>query len=110
MNMNGHDLWKKIIAKHGVDRCPAVDGQALWACGELGELAQAIQKAEFAGRDPGSDPAVRKEYADAGLSLYGLGVKLGLDLIEEMQAVVDGETRTFQTTVHPRQETLPWPK
>jgi hypothetical protein len=91
----GQDLWRKIIAKHGVDRCPTVEGQALWACGEMGELAQEIVKSRFAGRNPGEDPKVVKEFADAGLSLHGLGVKLGLDLDEEMGRVVDQETRRF---------------
>lgn len=97
--VNGHGLWEAIVAKHGVDRCPTVEGQALWACGELGELGQAIQKALFAGHDPqnlGLVPAVRKELADAGLALYGVAVKLGLDLNAEMMRVVDEETRDFR--------------
>ncbi len=94
----GHQLWSEIIAKHGRDRCPTAAGQALWACGEMGELGQAIAKAVDAGYDParlGEVAAVRKEFGDAGLALYGLEGKLGLNLVNEMANVVNEETRTF---------------
>lgn len=86
--MNGHELAREIIAKHGTDRYPAVEQQALKALEELGELAGAVLKGRPAGE-------VAKEYGDVGLALFELGSKLGLDLGECMAAVVAGETRTF---------------
>ena len=87
--MSGHDLARELIAKHGTDRYPTVDAQALKALEELGELAGAILKGH-------SREAVAKEYADAGLALYALGDKLGIDLDQAMSEVVQGETRTFE--------------
>jgi NTP pyrophosphatase (non-canonical NTP hydrolase) len=98
--MNGHELARQIIVRHGVDRYPEPHLQALKVLEELGELAGEILKAtDWNGpyRLP-ADAArakIRKEYGDAGLALYALGNKLGLDLGECMTAVVDGETRTF---------------
>jgi NTP pyrophosphatase (non-canonical NTP hydrolase) len=91
----GHKLARELIAKHGTDRYPTVYAQLLKCLEELGELAGAIVKESY--REPAelARAAIRKEYADAGLALYALGDKLGLDLITEMAAVVDGETRTF---------------
>lgn len=86
--MSGHDLATEIIAKHGVDRYPTAELQALKVIGELGELAEAILKSHPA-------DAVAKEYGDVGLALYALGGKLGLDLDECMRHVVATETRTF---------------
>lgn len=98
MPMDGAALWRAIVLRHGADRCPGVLGQAAWTAGEVGELLQAIQKALFAGCDParlsGID-AVRKELGDAGLALYGVASKLGVDLLGEMAVVVHRETRTF---------------
>jgi NTP pyrophosphatase (non-canonical NTP hydrolase) len=89
----GHVLARQLIAKHGADRYPNAHAQLLKCLEELGELAGAILKRPARGTQ--GDAAIRKEYADAGLALYALGTKLGLDLITEMAAVVDGETRTF---------------
>lgn len=102
--MNGHDLAREIVIKHGVDRYPTPHLQALKVLEELGELAGEILK----GTDwnnvcpDGSycvaDEAlakIRKEYGDVGLTLHALGSRLGLDLGECMAAVVAGETRTF---------------
>ncbi len=87
--MSGHELVREIIAKHGVDRYPAAPLAVLKVMEELGELVAEILKA-------GADPErIRKEYADTGLALYGLGNVLGLNLETEMRAVVDGETRRF---------------
>lgn len=88
---DGHELGRAIIAKHGIDRTPTIDTQALKLVEELGELVGAIlKKRGFA--------AVRKEYGDVGLCLHNLGNKLGLDLLDCMTAVVNGETRTFDET------------
>ena len=90
----GHELAAEIIAKHGADRYPDADRNLLKLVSEVGELADAAL-------DYGADGSteswehLRKEYADVGLTLYALGSKLGLNLIEEMQQVVDSETRRF---------------
>lgn len=104
MTETGHDLATRLIAKHGTDRCPLITSQALKACAEFGELADAILKHgslhDGCPRDAyfgqiNECPKVRKEYADAGLALYELGTKLGLDLMACMAEVVERETRTF---------------
>lgn len=103
--MNGHELARQIIAKHGTDRYPTVPLQALKALEELGELAGAILKAADWSMLTGPDgpyrlteealAKIRKEYGDAGLALFELGNKLGLSLNECMTSVVVDETRTF---------------
>ncbi len=86
----GQQLARELIAKHGVDRYPTAELNALKVVEELGELVAEILKA-------GGDPdRIRKEYADTGLALHALGGKLGLNLDDEMAAVVDGETRRFR--------------
>jgi NTP pyrophosphatase (non-canonical NTP hydrolase) len=87
--VSGHDLVREIIAKHGVDRYPDTQLILLKLMEEIGELARAYLRESPVGED------FRKEYADVGLTLYALGNWLGLDLIEEMQRVVDNETRRF---------------
>ncbi len=90
--MSGHALARQLIAKHGIDRYPSVHAQTLKVLGELGELAEALLKGHDASH-------VAKEYADAGLALYALGDKLGIDLDAAMRRVVDEETRTFPAGV-----------
>ncbi len=92
--MSGHDLARELIAKHGTDRYPTVDSQALKALEELGELAGAILKGH-------STEEVAKEYADAGLALYALGDKLGINLDAAMADVVRAETRIFERPQEP---------
>jgi hypothetical protein len=101
----GHVLARQLIAKHGVDRYPDVMSQLIKAVEELGELAGAILKEPY--REPAdlARAAIAKEYADAGLALYALGDKLGLDLITEMGAVTEGETRTFAGSVEEPSDT-----
>lgn len=96
----GHRLAREIIAKHGRDRYPDSHLNAMKAAAECGELLGAILREHD--YPPGSAmpavqlfDAIRKEYADAGLALYALGDKLGLDLITEMARVVNGESRKF---------------
>lgn len=87
--MNGHDLVRRIIAKHGKDRYPTPEPALLKLVEELGELVQEYLR-------PDCDMArVRKEYGDVGLALYGLGNVLGLNLEDEMCEVVENETRRF---------------
>lgn len=102
MTETGHDLATRLIAKHGTDRYPQPTEQALKVAAEVGELADAILKHPFLrdahGAHLGNTAAcdhIRKEYADAGLALYELGTKLGLDLMACMAEVVERETRTF---------------
>jgi NTP pyrophosphatase (non-canonical NTP hydrolase) len=95
--MNGHELARQLIAKHGVDRYPTPELAALKLTEEIGELAGAILKSARNSHGNLEDiTKVRKEFADVGLTLYALGTMLGLDLLEEMQTVVDGETRKFK--------------
>lgn len=83
-----HELARRLIKKHGIDRYPSVNRNLGKVSEELGELWGAVLKDE-------SDDRIRKEYADVGLALYALGDKLGFDLGECMRQVVDGETRVF---------------
>jgi NTP pyrophosphatase (non-canonical NTP hydrolase) len=94
MASTGHKLIRELIAKHGIDRYPTPGLSLIKCLEELGELAREILKSQIPG-GMRMTPQIRKEYADAGLALYALGDKLGLDLMSEMAAVVDGETRTF---------------
>jgi len=86
--MNGHELARQIIDKHGIDRYPDKYLQALKVMEEIGELTGELLK------NP-DGPGVLKEYADVGLALYALGNKLGIDLDDAMRQVIGGETRTF---------------
>jgi hypothetical protein len=96
MSSEGHKLGREIIAKHGVDRFPAVSSNYRHLLDEIGELGEALMLwHESQGLDPEIAARVRKEYGDAGLTLYTLGDKLLLDLDECMREVVAGETRRF---------------
>jgi NTP pyrophosphatase (non-canonical NTP hydrolase) len=92
---DGHDLAREIIRKHGVDRYPSHPSNYKKLLEEVGELGEAIMAALMSIQNPGRTDAVRKEYADVGISLYALGDKLGLNLIDEMRDVVKNETRSF---------------
>lgn len=85
----GHDLVREIINKHGVDRYPAPMTALLKVLEESGELSKEINTPY-----PNANK-IAKEYGDVGLALYGLGDKLGLNLQECMENVVDNETRVF---------------
>jgi NTP pyrophosphatase (non-canonical NTP hydrolase) len=87
-----HELARRQIAKHGRDRYPSVTSQMLKFVAETGELASEIQKGGFAA----PSPALRREYADVGLSLAELGNKLGLDLAGCMAVVVENDERDFR--------------
>ena len=100
----GHELSRRQIAKHGRDRYPAAKGQAEKALAEMAELIGAISehhRLDF--NDIEGDhhplaqcPLVRGEFADAGLALYALGDKLGLDLVDVMAALVEVDHRDFR--------------
>lgn len=91
----GHQLAREIIAKHGTDRYPGVDSNMMKLVEEIGELmSEILAYGEFMDGEP-PHASLRKEYGDVGLTLYALGNKLGLNLFDEMQAVVEGETRSF---------------
>jgi NTP pyrophosphatase (non-canonical NTP hydrolase) len=99
----GHLLYKEMLRKWKKDRFPTITLQVLQAGAETGELQGAWAKAlDRAGRavrgsevleEARHDPAVRKELGDAGLALYGVADKLGIDLIDAMAEVVEKETR-----------------
>jgi NTP pyrophosphatase (non-canonical NTP hydrolase) len=84
--MDGHELYLRLLEKHGKDRYHTVLMQFAKLAEEMGEVARHLLR---------DSPGIEKEMGDMGLSLYGLAVKLGLNLDECMQAVVEQETRTF---------------
>lgn len=93
--MNGHDLAKEIIHKHGVDRYPTIDASLLKLVEEVGELVR-----EFNRRVTNKDGLVdvnkfAKEYADVGLTLFEIGNKMYLNLEDEMLTVVNNDNRKF---------------
>lgn len=90
-DQDGHSLARKQIATHGRDRYPTVGAQYAKLLDELGELGEALIE-----KSGGGPEEVEREYADAGLSLYALGNKLGLDLIECMRKLVSNDTRSFR--------------
>jgi NTP pyrophosphatase (non-canonical NTP hydrolase) len=90
--VSGHELIREIIAKHRADRYPTVELAAMKVAEELGELMAELLRGLYV---PMPSDGTRKEYADVGLALYGLGNVLGLDLDEEMRRVAENETRRF---------------
>ena len=94
MSSDGHEISRAQIAKHGKDRYPSPILQFCKVMDELAELGAALEKsrASYVVR---ATPEVRAEYADVGLALYALGNKLGLDLIECMQALTAADERKF---------------
>lgn len=91
--MNGHDLAKELIHKHGKDRYPTIEAVLLKLVEEIGELVQQFNK-----RDPEAGIDINKfakEYADVGLTLYELGNKLYLNLEDEMLTVVNNDNRKY---------------
>lgn len=95
MSARGHELAREIIAKHGRDRYPTPELAALKLAAEVGELAGEILRHRDRPEGRYRMLKIRKEFGDVGLTLHALANQLGLDLDEEMAAVVAGETRTF---------------
>lgn len=105
---DGHQIAAGQLAKHGRDRYPDPQQQALKVCAEAGELGDAILKActhwqrasdgsraELVAAHDRLMERVRAEYADTGLALFELGNKLGIDLIEAMRELVAADGRKF---------------
>lgn len=96
----GHHLSRQQIARHGRDRYPTRLQQAAKVIDEASELLTAlVEHIEIHGQvhHPSDCSHLRGEYADAGLALYALGDKLGLDLIDCMQELVEQDTRDFSS-------------
>lgn len=89
----GHDLSRQQIAKHGKDRYPTASAQYSKVLDEAGELGEALM--QWYGSSGIDVTALKREYADVGLALFALGDKLGLDLIECMRELVQGDERKF---------------
>lgn len=90
--MNGHDLAKEIVSKHGIDRYPTIETKLLKLVEEVGELVREFNR----GWDGETDvEAFAKEYADVGLTLYQIGNALHLNLEDEMLTVVNKDNRKF---------------
>ena len=89
------------IAGHGKDRYPTPKANAEKLVIEAAELLGAISEHDngrclmgpLHGR--GECPRVSHELADAGLCLYALANKLGLDVIAVMRNLVDQDQRRF---------------
>jgi len=102
--IDGHSLSREQIAKHGKDRYPTAELNALKLCAEAGELADALLKhhhGAYGGRctspcQHAIHAEIRHELADTGLALYALCNKLGLNLTEVMAELVDGDRRDFR--------------
>jgi NTP pyrophosphatase (non-canonical NTP hydrolase) len=97
----GYLIWRQLLAKWGRDRFPTVTAQLLQLGSEVGELQGAWAKA-IDNRDVRAserveaamaDPKVLKELGDAGLALYAVADKLGIDLLDAMITVMENETR-----------------
>lgn len=96
----GHVLSARQIAGHGKDRYPTPKAQAEKVIIEAAELLGAItehQNSRTHQRNHGLGECVlvRGELADAALALYALGTKLGIDVIDAMRELVDGDQRRF---------------
>jgi NTP pyrophosphatase (non-canonical NTP hydrolase) len=100
-----HALARAQILSHGRDRYPTVQSQCLKVAAELGELAGEIQKHEYFGQGKGSTAdifvpysgnyRIRRELADTALALFELANKLGINIIDTMQAMVTADERKF---------------
>lgn len=87
----GHELARQQMAKPGMARYRDAQSQVLNLMHELGALAD-----EMSGEHrpmEGIAARLRREYAAVGLSLYELGNKMHLDLIECMAVAVSGDER-----------------
>jgi NTP pyrophosphatase (non-canonical NTP hydrolase) len=101
---SGHLLWQRLLQKHKRDRFPTVSLNLLQLGSEVGELQGAWAKAlDRQDVEPverleaaRTDPKVLKELGDAGLALYAVASKLGIDLIDAMAQVAANETRSFE--------------
>jgi NTP pyrophosphatase (non-canonical NTP hydrolase) len=100
---DGHELARFQITRHGRDRYPTAYLQYIKLASETGELGDALLKHDpgYDGMEPEVMAHIRDEYADAGLALFELGNKLGLDLPECMQALVARDTRDFSEEAKP---------
>jgi NTP pyrophosphatase (non-canonical NTP hydrolase) len=101
----GHQIVREQLARHGTDRYPTPELQLLKLVSEVGELADAWLKAADGGTQAQLDH-IRAEFADAALSLYALGDKLGLDVITEMRALVAADSRKFTEVMDHQDEQL----
>jgi NTP pyrophosphatase (non-canonical NTP hydrolase) len=102
----GHELARRLISPHRQARrrpFPGITDQALKLAAEVGELADAILKHGTGHDGCPSDhyfggwpdcPHIRKEYGDAGLSLFALGNNHSITLDAAMRQVVAEETQT----------------
>jgi hypothetical protein len=93
--VSGAALSRMQIAKHRTDRYPAGWAQACKVNAELRELLYELDVAEYGAADGTMNDRIKAEFADVGLSLFALGNKLGLDLIECMRELVSADERTF---------------
>lgn len=97
----GHELAALQIAKHGTDRYPSPEAQFGKVHTEMHELEDAIMDhvggtCEQAGyHQLSACPHVRAGYAGVGLSLYSLGNKLEIDLVNAMATLVAADGRRF---------------
>jgi hypothetical protein len=91
----GHEIARQQIAGHGKDRYPTGWRQVCKVRSELRELTDEMRKAGFGAKDGQVNSRIKAEYADVGLSLYELGNKLGIDLIDCMRDLVAADTRSF---------------
>jgi NTP pyrophosphatase (non-canonical NTP hydrolase) len=96
--VTGSQLAEEQIRRHGRDRYPTPELQALKLCAEMGELASEILRSRD---DPSQEISyaqlskIRKELGDVGLTLHALATKLGMNVETAMADVVSGEFRRF---------------
>ena len=87
MQRTNAELVRELIAKHGVDRYPTAELNALKMFEEAGEMVRHLLRGEI--------DQVGAELADVAISLYALADKLQLDLDVEIVGKVDGDARRF---------------
>lgn len=91
--LDGHHIAREQVMKHGRDRYPTIGAQYGKLLDEVGELGEALIEHQPIS---GNTQEIREELADVGISLYNLADKLGLNLIDEMQKLVEADTRIFR--------------
>ena len=86
--MTMQELLEQMFARHGVDRYPTIEANALKLVEEVGEVARAVLR--------GDHDALVDELADVTMSVAALFAKLDTDMETHVAAVVARQTRKTQ--------------
>lgn len=86
-----HELARRQLERHGVDRYPTIERQFVKLVTEVGELGDEVLRTA----DTYDVSRVRAEAADVAICLYHLAAKLGFDLDDAVLELVTADERRF---------------